>query len=132
MTTDTKQMLMDALNNLIVINNKISVKAVADKAGLSHSVIYNRYPDLLIIIKKAQQDQASKKASEEAQYTIDQLKARLKTTQKKVISQKCTNDINIPTLLAVLQQVYSMYDQILEERNELAKELTSLQSKAPE
>ena len=58
MSQDTRKTLIDSLHELILEGKKISIKSVAEKAGLSHSIIYNRYPELKCIIKEEQQKQA--------------------------------------------------------------------------
>lgn len=126
MSEKTKQKLLDSLAEIIAQDKSVNIKSVAENAGLSHSVIYNRYPELKIIIKTAQKKQ---KAQDETQYYIkvnEKLKSDLKVAKRKLGRKNTEQCETIPALLAHIQQVYSMYDQILEERNDFARQLRSM------
>lgn len=123
MSESTRQQLFDSLQQLITQGKKVTIKSVADNAGLSHSVIYNRYPELKSHIKKAQEEQEAQRERLQDKETIHRLTTKLASAKTKVDRSKNSQEVSIPALLAHLQEVYSMYDQILEERNEFARQL---------
>lgn len=123
MSEQTRQLLLESLEQLIKQGRKVTIKSVADNAGLSHSVIYNRYPELKSHIKKAQEDQLIQRERQQDKETINRLRTKLASTENKVVRSKNEQELTVPALLAHLQEVYSMYDQILEERNEFARQL---------
>jgi hypothetical protein len=102
---------------------KISIKSVAEKAGLSHSIIYNRYPELKCIIKEEQQRQADQLQRNKERNELEKLKNKLLSAKKKSKKLEQTQINEIPALLAHIQQVYSMYDQLAEEHVEVLNKL---------
>ena len=123
MSESTRQQLFESLEQLIAQGKKETIKSVADNAGLSHSVIYNRYPELKSHIKKAQEDQEAQQERLLDKETINRLKTKLASAKTKVSSSKNEQDVLMPILLAHLSEVYSMCDQLAEERDELARQL---------
>ena len=118
MSESTRQQLFESLEQLIAQGKKVTIKSVADNAGLRHSVIYNRYPEL-----KSQEDQEAQQERLLDKETINRLKTKLASAKTKVSSSKNEQDVLMPILLAHLSEVYSMCDQLAEERDELARQL---------
>ena len=123
MSQDTRKTLIDSLHELILEGKKISIKSVAEKAGLSHSIIYNRYPELKCIIKEEQQKQADQLQRNKERNELEKLKNKLLSANKKSKNLEQTQINEIPALLAHIQQVYSMYDQLAEEHVEVLNKL---------
>ena len=123
MSQDTRKTLIDSLHELILEGKKISIKSVAEKAGLSHSIIYNRYPELKCIIKEEQQKQADQLQKNKERNELEKLKNKLLSAKKKSKKLEQTQINEIPALLAHIQQVYSMYDQLAEEHVEVLNKL---------
>ena len=123
MSQDTRKTLIDSLHELILEGKKISIKSVAEKAGLSHSIIYNRYPELKCIIKEEQQKQADQLQKNKERNELEKLKNKLLSAKKKSKKLEQTQINEIPALLAHIQQVYSMYDQLAEEHAEVLNKL---------
>lgn len=123
MSQDTRKTLIDSLHELILEGKKISIKSVAEKAGLSHSIIYNRYPELKCIIKEEQQRQADQLQRNKERNELEKLKNKLLSAKKKSKKLEQTQINEIPALLAHIQQVYSMYDQLAEEHVEVLNKL---------
>ena len=123
MSQDTRKNLIDSLRELILEGKKISIKSVAEKAGLSHSIIYNRYPELKCIIKEEQQKQADQLQKNKERNELEKLKNKLLSAKKKSKKLEQTQINEIPSLLAHIQQVYSMYDQLAEEHVEVLNKL---------
>ena len=123
MSQDTRKTLIDSLHELILEGKKISIKSVAEKAGLSHSIIYNRYPELKCIIKEEQQKQADQLQRNKERNELEKLKNKLLSANKKSKKLEQTQINEVPALLAHIQQVYSMYDQLAEEHVEVLNKL---------
>ena len=123
MSQDTRKTLIDSLHELILEGKKISIKSVAEKAGLSHSIIYNRYPELKCIIKEEQQRQADQLQINKERNELEKLKNKLLSANKKSKKLEQTQINEVPVLLAHIQQVYSMYDQLAEEHVEVLNKL---------
>lgn len=123
MSQDTRKTLIDSLHELILEGKKISIKSVAEKAGLSHSIIYNRYPELKCIIKEEQQRQADQLQRNKERNELEKLKNKLLSANKKSKKLEQTQINEVPALLAHIQQVYSMYDQLAEEHVEVLNKL---------
>lgn len=123
MSQDTRKTLIDSLHELILEGKKISIKSVAEKAGLSHSIIYNCYPELKCIIKEEQQRQADQLQRNKERNELEKLKNKLLSANKKSKKLEQTQINEVPALLAHIQQVYSMYDQLAEEHVEVLNKL---------
>lgn len=130
MSKDTREQIEDAINEMIALGVKINASRVAAKVGVSHSLIYNRYPDLRIKIDKLKADQqveSQKQESEnkvsELQNEVQKLKNKVKILESKQSAYKEQNE----KLWNHIQEVYFMYDQILAERNEFAQRLMHTQ-----
>lgn len=114
MSENTRKSLMEALCELVGEGKKVSIKSVADRAGLSHSVIYNRYPDLKCIIKDEQVKQTERLKRDKDIAELEKLKSKLSSTKRKNQKLEQEKSMEVPALLAHIQQVYSMYDQLAE------------------
>ncbi|MCG8315520.1 MAG: hypothetical protein MI976_20110 [Pseudomonadales bacterium] len=128
MSDITRQSIMNSLDQLKNDDKKISIKSVADAAGISHSLIYNRYPELKLAIKNAQREQASYREKKLSEKKIESLQVKVRKLEEKSNQKVEQEQQSFPELLANLQQVYSMYDQVLEERNEFARQLAAVQN----
>lgn len=123
MSEETRKVLLKALHELVSEGKKVSIKSVSDRAGLSHSVIYNRYPDLKCIIKDEQVKQAERLKRDENIAELERLKHKLSSVKRKTQKLEQERSIEFPVLLAHIQQVYSMYDQLAEEHVEALNRL---------
>ncbi|MBR8093138.1 hypothetical protein KDX09_27605 [Burkholderia cenocepacia] len=124
--TDTRARIIAALQEMREAGESISIHSVAARCGVSHSLIYNRYPDLKESIKELKATQKQQRKADDDRALIARLMSETKALQAKT---KAGNQENakesLGSLLAHLQEVYSMYDGLLEERNRLAVKLAS-------
>ena len=111
---------------MIASGEKVNVSRVAQKAGVSNALIYNRYPELKLKIQQAKLGQTQKAKQIESTTEIEKLKgmlakAKQKQEEAELSSQAIQNQND--QLWEHIQQVYSMYDQMLAERNDFAERL---------
>ncbi|NNN59237.1 hypothetical protein FKN08_24385 [Vibrio sp. 1-2 (7-a)] len=126
MECDTKSRLDAIIAQMIASGEKVNVSRVAQKAGVSNALIYNRYPELKLKIQQAKLGQTQKVKHIESTLEIEKLKGRLtKSIQKQEEAELKAESLENQNkkLWEHIQQVYSMYDQILAERNEFAERL---------
>ncbi|HCG6550631.1 TPA: hypothetical protein ACVU5B_002366 [Vibrio parahaemolyticus] len=126
MEVETRQQLEAIVTEMIASGEKINVSRVAAKAGVSNALIYNRYPDLKVRIQAAKETQQSRKEKVEATTEAEKLKSQLaKAKQRKEEAElmACSYQKQNEQLWEHIQQVYSMYDQVLAERNAFAERL---------
>ncbi|MVF12347.1 hypothetical protein FT643_09335 [Ketobacter sp. MCCC 1A13808] len=128
MSEDTRKILIEALFELVGEGKKVNIKSVADRAGLSHSVIYNRYPDLKCIIKDEQTKQSERSQRDKDRAELEKLKNKLSSAKRKSQKLQQEQESEVPALLAHIQQVYSMYDQLAEEHVEALNKLRDNQT----
>ncbi|WP_283787025.1 DUF6262 family protein [Bermanella sp. WJH001] len=126
MSDNTRKSLIEALFELVSESKKVSIKSVADRAGLSHSIIYNRYPDLKCIIKDEQIKQAEQLKRDRDIAELEKLKTKLSSIKRKNQKLEKEKSTDFPSLLAHIQQVYSMYDQLAEEHVEALNRLRDM------
>jgi len=126
MSENTRQSLIDALYQLVSEGKKVSIKSVADRAGLSHSIIYNRYPELKCIIKDEQVKQTEHLKRDREIAELEKLKSKLSSVKIKNQKLEQEKSTDFPALLAHIQQVYSMYDQLAEEHVEALNRLREI------
>lgn len=122
----TRDKIGKVIDEMLAANEKISIYSVAEKCGISHSLIYNRYPDLKERIKelKGVQRERSKAADDET--AIATLTAKNKALREKLQTRLlAAKTAELKLLLGHVQEVYSMYDSLLEDRNRLAEKLAS-------
>ena len=126
MEADTKIQLEAVISQMIADGEKINVSRVAQKAGVSNALIYNRYPELKLKIQQAKLGQTQKNKQIETITEIERLKgmlikAKQKQEEAELIAKSFQNQNS--QLWEHIQQVYAMYDQILAERNDFAERL---------
>ncbi len=126
MEMDTKGQLEAIIHQMIASGEKVNVSRVAQKAGVSNALIYNRYPELKLKIQQAKLGQTQKAKQIESTTEIEKLKgmlakAKQKQEEAELRSQAIQNQND--QLWEHIQQVYSMYDQMLAERNDFAERL---------
>ena len=126
MEADTKIKLEAVISQMIADGEKINVSRVAQKAGVSNALIYNRYPELKLKIQQAKLGQTQKNKQIETITEIERLKgmlikAKQKQEEAELIAKSFQNQNS--ELWEHIQQVYAMYDQILAERNDFAERL---------
>ena len=126
MEADKKIQLEAVISQMIADGEKINVSRVAQKAGVSNALIYNRYPELKLKIQQAKLGQTQKNKQIETITEIERLKgmlikAKQKQEEAELIAKSFQNQNS--ELWEHIQQVYAMYDQILAERNDFAERL---------
>jgi len=122
---DTRTQLVKAIESMLHAGEKITISSVAAKCEVSHSLIYNRYPDLKEWIKDIRKDQIAKQKAEGDENLINTLLARNKTLKLKIKAESSGQEkAAFRSMLVHIQQIYSMYDQLLEDRNNLASRLS--------
>lgn len=121
---ETRELLLSILKQLIKSGEKITVSIVAEKANVSHSLIYNHYPDVLQIIKDAKKQQTSEKDKKTDSQVILKLRKENGVLKKQLSEiEQDDNAKTIELLTSHIQELYSMYDSLLEERNSFAERL---------
>lgn len=126
MESNTKSQLDAIISEMIASGEKVNVSRVAQKAGVSNALIYNRYPELKLKIQQAKLNQTQRTKQIESTTEIEKLKSILAKSKNKqeeaeLMVQSYQQQNN--ELWEHIQQVYSMYDQVLAERNEFAERL---------
>lgn len=121
---DTREQIEQAIQQMMEAGESISINAVAEKCGVSHSLIYNRYPDLKEKIKELKVSQKARQKSDNDEALISSLLAKNKALQEQIKSENSGQaEEAFKSVLTHVQQVYSMYDQLLDDRNKLAERL---------
>lgn len=121
---DTREQIEQAIQQMMEDGESISINAVAEKCGVSHSLIYNRYPDLKEKIKELKVSQKARQKSDNDEALISSLLAKNKALQEQIKSENSGQaEEAFKSVLTHVQQVYSMYDQLLDDRNKLAERL---------
>ncbi len=126
MEIETRQQLETIVTEMIATGEKINVSRVAAKAGVSNALIYNRYPELKVRIQAAKETQQSQKEQIEVTTEVEKLNSKLdkaKQKQEEAELMACSYQKQNEQLWEHIQQVYSMYDQVLAERNDFAERL---------
>ncbi len=129
MEQDTKILIEKVFNEMVENNEKVNISQVASKANVSHSLIYNRYPDLAFKINQFKEMQKNKKAGIKASQDVEHFKKQithLKTSTEGYKKVSESYRLQNEQLWEHIQQVYGMYDEILAERNEFAERLKFL------
>ena len=121
---DNRSNFLSAIEQILAAGERLSIHAVARRCGVSHSLIYNRYPDIKERIKELQQSQSIAKKATEDQELISKLLARNNALKRRrqTKNDKERNEA-FKELLVHVQQLYSMYDELREDRNRLADRL---------
>ncbi len=115
-----------ALSEMAANGEKINVSQVAKRLGISNSAIYKFNPEKISDIQAAQNRQRNKAESislgtenEKLKKEIESLKASNGQYKTLANDYKAQNE----SLWEHIQQVYSMYDEMLGERNSFAERL---------
>ncbi|MGE5470500.1 MAG: hypothetical protein ACM3X0_06870 [Bacteroidota bacterium] len=117
----TRDRIVEAIEVMLATNESININAVAKKCGISHALIYNRYPDLKERIKELKEAQCEKRKAADDQALVAKLMAQNKALLERVKAYERAQDAAaFKALLAHAQEVYSMYDGLLDDRNRLA------------
>ena len=125
----TREQLLSCVKEFKHNNDPITITKVAHKFGVSHSLIYNRHPDIAEMItklKKYQKEQAL--IEQQKDQTEKLLKRNAKLEQKLIEANKNDDKETIAMLLTHIQELYSMYDSLLEERNAFANRLYEIEN----
>lgn len=124
---DTREQLLSCVIEFEQNNEPITISKVADKCGISHSLIYNRHPDIKEMInnlKKKQKEQAL--VEQQKKQTKKLLKSNENLKQKLAVATANDDKETIRLLMAHIHELYSMYDSLLEERNQFAQRILEL------
>lgn len=128
---DTRELILKTIDEMAERGEKLNIHAVAKRCGISHSLIYNRYPDLKEKIKNLGKVQRAKVSGESDAAAISDLVAENQLLSEKIKAQQPAKYRTLITeLVAHLHQVYAMYDQLLEDRNALARRLQKPENEA--
>lgn len=129
----TRDNIVKAIDAMLATNEKINISAVAAKCGVSHALIYNRYPDLTERIKGLKVTQREKKKVADDQELIANLMGKNKALQAQIKGEdRAQETAAFKALLAHVHEIYSAYDSLVEERNRLAKRLARKVDRASE
>jgi len=121
---DTRSRIIRTLEQMVSAGENITISAVSAKCGVSHSLIYNRYPDLKERIKELKAAHKARQKAENEKELIQNLLAKNKALKDRIKEDRCSQaEDSFKLMLVHVQQLYSMYDQLLEERNRLAERL---------
>lgn len=124
---DTREAITKTIDDMLALDEKISIFSVAEKCGVSHSLIYNRYPDLKERIKELKAVQRQRIKAANVEVAIAKLTAQNKVFKDKLKTQApARSTTEMRTLLAHMQEIYSLYDALLEDRNKLATKFANL------
>ncbi|TMX33500.1 hypothetical protein DA096_10415 [Vibrio rotiferianus] len=127
---DTREKLLFCVREFDNNNEPISISKVARKCGVSHSLIYNRHPDIKQMINSLKQKQKDQALVEKQKDQTSKLLKRNNKLQRELAYSRSKND---PKTIAMLMEhihiIYSMYDSLLEERNAFAQRVFELEKK---
>lgn len=119
---DTRELILRTIDQMLERGEKISIYAVSKRCGISHPLVYNRYPDLGEWIDRLKKAQRAAGSTEMEAVAISKLVAENRQLSKRIkVEQPARYRELIAELVAHLHQVYAMYDQLLEDRNALAR-----------
>ena len=125
----TREQLLSCVKEFKQNNDPITIKKVADKCGISHSLIYNRHPDIAEMITKLKKHQKEQAIIELQKDQTDKLLKRNENLERKLSEAKKNDDKEtIAMLITHIQELYSMYDSLLEERNAFANRLYDIEN----
>lgn len=115
-----------ALSEMAANAEKINVSQVAKRLGISNSAIYKFNPEKISDIQTAQKRQRNKAESVAVGTENEKLKKELESLKTSHVQYKALVDdykAQNESLWEHIQQVYSMYDEMLGERNSFAERL---------
>jgi predicted Holliday junction resolvase-like endonuclease len=104
-----------------------AISKVAEQCGVSHSLIYNRHPDIKEMINNLKKKQKKQKIVDQEKNKTEKLLKMNQHLKKKLSEHKGREDKEmVSVLMAHIHELYSMYDSLLEERNAFAQQLWEL------
>jgi Ni,Fe-hydrogenase I small subunit len=125
----TREQLLSCVKEFKQKNEPITITKVADKCGVSHSLIYNRHPDIAEMIKKLKKHQKEQTLIEQQKDQTEKLLKRNEKLESKLFEANKNDDKEtIAMLITHIQELYSMYDSLLEERNAFANRLYDIEN----
>jgi len=130
MASNTKLLIENALQELIDTDEKVNINQVAKKAGVTNALIYNRYRELVNKINHAKKLQKQAKENKDNYLIIEKLQEEIHTMKKAIINTKeniAPLKEQNESLRQHIHQLYGMYDQVLEERNNFAERLKHIE-----
>lgn len=125
----TREKLLSCVKEFKQNNELITITNVAKKCGVSHSLIYNHHPDISEMINKLKKEQKKQELVEQQKSQTEVLLRRNENLKNKLFQAKKNDDKEtIAMLMTHIQEIYSMYDALLEERNAFANRLFDLEN----
>ncbi len=125
----TREQLLSCVKEFKQKNEPITITKVADKCDVSHSLIYNRHPDIAEMIKKLKKHQKEQTLIEQQKDQTEKLLKRNEKLESKLFEANKNDDKEtIAMLITHIQELYSMYDSLLEERNAFANRLYDIEN----
>lgn len=125
----TREQLLACIKEFRENNVPITIKKVSEKCGVSHSLVYNRHPDIKEIINNLKKEQKQQKLVEKQKKHTEKLLIRNSNLERRLSQARQHDDKEtIAVLMTHIQELYSMYDALLEERNAFAKRLYDLEN----
>ncbi len=125
----TREQLLSCVKEFKQNNEPITITNVANKCGVSHSLIYNRHPDIKEMINNLKREQKKQEVVEQQKSQTELLLKRNENLKNKLFQAKKNDDKEtIAMLMSHIQELYSMYDALLEERNAFANRLFDLEN----
>lgn len=125
---DTREKLLSCVRKIAQNNEPITISKVAEKCGVSHSLIYNRHPDIKEMINNLKKKQKEQALVEQQRARTSKLLKRNENLQRKLDEAQSRDDKEtITMLMAHIHEIYSMYDSLLEERNAFAQRILELE-----
>ncbi|ABV87218.1 DUF6262 family protein [Shewanella pealeana] len=126
---DTREQLLSCVREFEQNSESITISKVAHKCGLSHSLIYNRHPDIKEMINNLKKKQKEQALVDQQKDQTKKLLKRNENLERKLAEAKGKDDKEtIAMLMAHIHELYSMYDSLLEERNAFAQRILELES----
>lgn len=125
---DTREKLLSCVREYDKNNEPITISRVAGKCGVSHSLIYNRHPDIKEMINNLKQKQKEQVLVEQQKDQTSKLLKRNENLQRKLTEARSKDDKKtIAMIIAHIHEIYSMYDSLCKERNAFAQRIFELE-----
>lgn len=84
----TRELLLPCVREFKQSNERITIKKVADKCGVSHSLIYNRHPDIKEMINNLKKEQKKQELVEQQKSQTEVLLRRNENLKNKLFQAK--------------------------------------------
>ncbi|HBC3534214.1 DUF6262 family protein [Vibrio parahaemolyticus] len=124
---NTREKLISCVREFEYNDESITISKVAERCGVSHSLIYNRHPDIKEMINNLKKKQKEQKLVDQEKNKTEKLLKMNQHLKKKLSEHKGREDKEmVSVLMAHIHELYSMYDSLLEERNAFAQQLWEL------